>query len=126
MDHVRREGAADREGRVKPTPRTESLLAKLDAMPAENMDLKKAVRAKLLAEPPHVDVALDLDDYDDGPHLHLVDPPPPAPNVIVEAVGEGFEVSRLRDNGTTVACVRWTKPELLELIARAQAALKVT
>ncbi len=66
-----------------------------------------------------------LDDYDDGPHLHLVDPPRPAPTIIVEAVGENFEVSRLRDNGSTVACVMYTLPELKELRARIDAALEM-
>lgn len=78
---------------------------------------------------------LDLesfDDYDDAasvdgvPRLRLVDPPKPAPRVIVEAVGEGFEVSRLRDNGSTVACVSWTKEEIKELAARIRAALEVS
>lgn len=66
-----------------------------------------------------------FDDYDDAAHLHLVDPAPPAPTVIVEAVGENFEVSRLRDNGSTVACVMWTRDELLELRHRIDAALEV-
>lgn len=77
---------------------------------------------------------LDLesfDDYDDGavvdsvPRLHLVDPPAPSPRVIVEAVGEVFEVSRLRDGGTTVACVMWTRSELEELQRRITAALEM-
>lgn len=67
----------------------------------------------------------DLDDYDDGPHLHLVDPPRPAPTIIVESVGENFEVSRLRDNGSTVACVMWTRAELEELRRRIDAALEM-
>ena len=66
-----------------------------------------------------------LDDYDDRAHLHLVDPPRPAPTVIVEAVGENFEVSRLRDTGSTVACVMWTRPELEELRRRIDAALEM-
>ncbi len=77
---------------------------------------------------------LDLesfDDYDDAetvegvPRLHLVDPPREAPTVIVEAVGDVFEVSRLRDNGTTVACVMWTRKELEELQRRITAALEM-
>jgi hypothetical protein len=69
----------------------------------------------------------DLDDYpEDATRLRLVDPPAPMPTVIVEAVGRVFEVSRLRDNGTTVACVMWTRSELEELIRRATAALEVT
>ncbi len=73
----------------------------------------------------------DFDDYDDGaivdeaPKLRLLDPPRDAPSVIVEAVGDVFEVSRLRDNGTTVACVMWTRKELEELIRRAQSALEM-
>lgn len=43
--------------------------------------------------------------------------------VLVECVGEGYEVSRLRDNGSTSACVSWTRAELVELVSRAQAAL---
>ncbi len=77
---------------------------------------------------------LDLesfDDYDDDakhedvPRLRLVDPPRDAPTVIVESVGEVFEVSRLRDNGTTVACVMWTRKELEELQRRIEAALTI-
>lgn len=77
---------------------------------------------------------LDLesfDDYDDAasvdgiPKLRLVDPPAPMPSVIVELVGERYEVSRLRENGTTVACVMYTRTELEELIRRAQAALEM-
>ena len=85
----------------------------------------------LIVPPPLVGKAEDpeaveaLDDYDDAPHLHLVDPPRPVPVVIVEAVGENFEVSRLRDNGTTVACVMWTRPELEELQRRIVAALEM-
>ena len=68
----------------------------------------------------------ELDDYhEDATRLRLVDPPAPMPTVIVEAVGREFEVSRLRDNGTTVACVMWTRDELKELIRRATAALEV-
>lgn len=84
---------------------------------------------------PEIEAAvLDLetfDDYDDAasvdgvPRLRLVDPPSKMPNVIVEAVGDVFEVSRLRDNGSTVACVMWTRTELEELIRRAQAALEM-
>ncbi len=76
-----------------------------------------------------VPVSFDLDELDDYPHdetrLRLVDPPAPMPRVIVEAVGQRFEVSRLRDNGTTVANVSWTRDELEELIRRASAALEV-
>ena len=73
-----------------------------------------------------------FDDYDDAetidgvPRLHLVDPPRDAPTVIVEAVGDVFEVSRLRDNGTTVACVMWTRTELDELQRRIVAALEMS
>ncbi len=79
------------------------------------------------------DLDLDsFDDYDDAQHvegvprLRLVDPPKPSPRVIVEAVGEGFEVSRLRDNGSTVACVSWTRSELEELRGRIRAALEMS
>lgn len=72
----------------------------------------------------------DFDDYDDhsgdAPRLRLVDPPGPVPRVIVEALDDGrYEVSRLRDNGTTVASVMWTRDELAELIERARAALEM-
>jgi hypothetical protein len=72
----------------------------------------------------------DFDDYDDAamhddvPRLRLVDPPREV-SIIVEAVGEGFEVCRLRDNGTTCAAVMYTRKELEELIARAQSALEM-
>jgi hypothetical protein len=49
------------------------------------------------------------------------------PRVIVEVIGDGrYEVSRLRDNGTTVACVMWTRDELEELISRVRAALEMS
>lgn len=74
----------------------------------------------------------DFDDYDDDvhegevPRLRLVDPPRPMPRVVVELIGaDRFEVSRLRDNGTTVASVMWTRDELAELITRAASALKM-
>jgi len=76
-----------------------------------------------------VPISFDLDELDDYPEdatrLRLVDPPAPMPTVIIEVVGRVFEVSRLRDNGTTVACVMWTRTELKELIRRATAALEV-
>ncbi len=82
---------------------------------------------------PAAPVDLDsFDDYDDAAHhedvprLRLLDPPRDAPTVIVEAVGERFEVSRLRNNGTTVASVMWTRSELKELIMRATSALEMS
>jgi hypothetical protein len=66
---------------------------------------------------------VDLDDYDDAQHAHAVDPTLPAPSVLVEAVGDGFEVARMRDDGTTVACVIYTRAELVKLMSRCQAAL---
>lgn len=86
----------------------------------------------LASHHPAADLDLEsFDDYDDSakhedvPRLRLVDPPAPSPRVIVEAVGEVFEVSRLRDNGTTVACVMWTRSELEELQRRIIAALEM-
>jgi hypothetical protein len=83
-----------------------------------------------LGQAAKVDVE-DFDDYDDHsgdtPRLRLVDPPASCPRVIVEVIGEGrYEVSRLRDNGTTVASVTWTREELEELIDRVRAALEVS
>lgn len=67
----------------------------------------------------------ELDDYDDAPKLHLVDPPRQV-SVIVECLSaDRFEVSRLRDNGTTVAAVMYSRKELIELVNRAQAALEM-
>lgn len=86
------------------------------------------------ASVPPVADSLDLDsfdDYDDSaiinetPRLRLVDPPAPIPSIIVEVVGDRYEVSRLRDNGTTVACVMYTRAELEELARRIQAALEM-
>ncbi len=81
---------------------------------------------------PMADLDLDsFDDYDDSetidnvPRLRLVDPPKDAPRVIVEVTEYGYEVSRLRHNGTTVACVSWTRSELEELIMRAKSALEM-
>ncbi len=71
---------------------------------------------------------VDLETFDDYPEdatrLHLVDPPAPMPRVIVEAVGKVFHVSRLRDNGSTVATVVWSREELQELLRRGYAALE--
>ncbi len=87
------------------------------------------------SEPPIEPSAADLDSFDDYddlapvdgvPRLRLADPPRDAPTVIVETVGDHFEVSRLRDNGTTVACVMWTRSELEELQRRIAAALELT
>lgn len=69
----------------------------------------------------------DYDDqaaYEDGPRIRLVDPPREVA-IIVEAVGDSFEVCRLRDNGTTVASVMYTRKELIELQSRIAAALEV-
>lgn len=55
----------------------------------------------------------DLDDYDDA--AHIADPAPPVPHVIVDIVGDGFEVARMRHDGTTVARVHYTREELAEL-----------
>lgn len=69
----------------------------------------------------------DLDDYaEDETRLKLVDPPAPAPTVIVEACELGFWVSRLRDNGTSSASVLWSRKELQELQRRINAALRMT
>ena len=68
-----------------------------------------------------------FDDYaEDATHLRLVDPPAPFVGVIVEAVGRVFHVSRLRDNGSTVATVVWTRSELEELLRRGYAALEMS
>jgi hypothetical protein len=67
----------------------------------------------------------ELDDYvEEGGRLELVDPPR-LYHVIVEACGDHFWVSRLRDNGSTSAMVRWTRDELLELQARIAGALEM-
>lgn len=71
-----------------------------------------------------------FDDYDDSenignvPRLRLVDPDRKV-GVLVEALASGFWVSRLRNDGTTVASVHWTREELSELVSRAQAALEM-
>ena len=82
------------------------------------------------AEPVDLETFDDYDEaqtVDDVPRLRLADPPRETPRVIVEAVAnDRFEVSRLRDNGTTVAMVMWTRSELEELIGRARAALEMT
>ncbi len=94
------------------------------------------VPAVLAPEPKPFNESADLDldsfdDYDDSEtvdnvaRLRLADPPKAAPRVIVEATEYGYEVSRLRHNGTTVACVSWTRSELEELIMRATSALEI-
>ncbi len=85
--------------------------------------------SSLLEQPADLDLNT-FDDYDDSithndvPRLSLVDSPRKV-SIIVEAVGERFEVSRLRDSGTTVACIFYTREELEEFIERAQAALEI-
>ena len=76
-----------------------------------------------------VPTSVDLDTFDDysedATRIDLADPPAPMPTVIVEVVGRSFHVSRLRDNGTTVATVVWTRSELEELLRRGYAALEM-
>lgn len=121
------EGAAV-VGRVKEPIRDPSLppsKVREDSATRDTTELKcKASAAGLDLE--------SFDDYDDSAkhedvlRLHLVDPPAPSPRVIVESVGEVFEVSRLRDGDTTVACVMWTRSELEELSRRITAALEMS
>lgn len=60
-----------------------------------------------------------------APRLRLV-PPPEKDIIIVEALDDGmFWISRLRESGTTVAAVRYTRAELDELRRRIDAALEV-
>lgn len=95
---------------------------------------KEMATSALSGSYPH-ESTIDLDtfdDYDDSghvngtPRLRLLDPPRPSPRVIVEASGDVFWVSRLRDNGTTSATVMWTRSELEELQSRISAALEVS
>jgi hypothetical protein len=79
------------------------------------------VPAPVPAEAGDATGADDLDDYDDA--AHVADPTPPVPHVIVEAAGDSFEVARMRDDGTTVARVTWTRDELTELMGRCRAVL---
>lgn len=52
--------------------------------------------------------------------------PEPESDVIVEPISDGrFVVSLLRDHGTTVAAVRYTRSQLEMFIRRATAALEV-
>jgi hypothetical protein len=106
-----------------------SATSPIDLLPQDRTDA--IVSTADLGQADLVDVEA-FDDYDESieidgaPRLRLVDPPREAPTVIVEAVGNHFEVSRLRERGTTVATVTWTRKELEELIGRAQAALEMT
>ena len=105
----------------------------LDPLPGHRDAAPPASTSTVVVASAAADLDLEsFDDYDDSQHiegvprLHLVDPLPDAPRVIVEAVGDTFEVSRLRDNGTTVACVMWTRSELEELQRRIVAALEMS
>ncbi len=76
---------------------------------------------ELMHDPIHVDIPVARPAHS----FRIVHTPRSSPSVIVEAVGDRFEVSRLRDNGSTVACVVWTKSELEELRIRIDAALSM-
>ncbi len=122
LEHLKNDAAVD--GGIPKPSRDPSLPPSPAGTPRGTFPEKVSVAAGLDLE--------SFDDYDDSakhddvPRLRLVDPPAPIPRVIVELVGEVFEVSRLRDNGTTVACVMWTRDELLELVRRAQSALEMS
>ncbi len=67
-------------------------------------------------------------DIEAGPKLSLVPPLQKAPDseVIVESLADGrFVVSLCRHQGTAVAAVTYTRPQLMQFIARAHAALEV-
>jgi hypothetical protein len=87
--------------------------------------------ANVPAEPTsRAELPLVLDDVPapEKPRLRVVPPPAPVPEseVIVEQTSDGrFEVSLLRNHGTTVAAVFYTRAQLEQLIARAGAALEV-
>lgn len=60
--------------------------------------------------------------------LRIVPPPATTPEseVIIEPTGDGrYVVSLLRDHGTTVACVKYTRAQLEMLLRRIPAALEV-
>lgn len=78
--------------------------------------------------PAPAEVAAPPPDAAERPKLRVVPPPAPLPEseVIVEQLADGrFEVSLLRDHGTTCAAVFYTRSQLEQLIARAQAALEI-
>ena len=79
------------------------------------------VPAPAPAAPVDAEGSDDLDDYDDA--ARVADPTPPAPHVIVEMASGGYCLARMRDDGTTVARVFYTRAELVELMARCRAAL---
>jgi hypothetical protein len=62
-----------------------------------------------------------------APKLRIVpSPKTPESDVIVEALDDGrFVVSLLRDHGTTIASVRYTRAQLEMLVRRGGAALEV-
>lgn len=60
--------------------------------------------------------------------VRLVPPPEPVPecDVIIEALDDGrYIVSLLRDHGTTVAAVTYTRAQLKMLLRRIPAALEI-
>lgn len=74
-----------------------------------------------------VNLAVEDQKVIERPKLRLVAPPTKLPEseIIVEKVGDVYEVSLLRDHGTTVAAVFYTRKQLEQLIARAQGALEI-
>jgi hypothetical protein len=95
--------------------------------PRPSHDLSLPVAEPTTGTPLPADYDLEsYDDYDDGSKAEYIDSLRSIPSVIVEMVGDAYEVSRLRDNGTTVACVMWTRAELEELRRRIDAALEMS
>ncbi len=89
--------------------------------------LPDPIMAPPVVSPADLESFDDYDDtalHDDVPRIRLVDPPKSV-GVIVEATASGFETSKLTHQGTCWARVSWTREELVELIARAQAALEM-
>ncbi len=91
-----------------------------------------AVRHEPEADSDRVELDLDeLDDYDeerthnDVPRFRLVDPPTAILTIEVNGVGfDKYEVARLGREGISWARVIFTRAELVELIERANTALR--
>lgn len=99
-----------------------SLFASMpEPAPTKDVDTE----APTLPSPP---VSTVIDDIVEAPKLRIVPPPAPVPEceVIIEQQSDGrYVVSLLRDHGTTVAAVVYTRGQLEMLQRRIPAALEV-
>jgi hypothetical protein len=86
--------------------------------------MRREISDLLKPTSPEDTVATDLHEFDD--YIYDDNPDPALPVLVfIEACRGGYWISRLRDDGTSVASVHWTRNELMELRCRLDEALGV-